>query len=389
MSSQSPAGARHEPVLSYVGVVHLYESLLRRTPSQAEVEGQLAATTDWQILLSAIVASDEFAAQKPAEPSITTPTVNIWHPEFSAYTHRAGRLSVDASTLVGLDGWLFLIRGSNSVFEQYQSSFDPGDAWESTWSEIVSYRTAEASRLGVEIGLLIVPDKLSVMHEYLPQPYSLETLPPAATLASRLGITYPLAELQAVEGGAFLRTDTHLSLPGNHVLASSALSALGISQPAPAVDAMPVANYASSGDLGQNMSPPVIEIMSSYNSLGSAHVAEDNLDSMRAAGRHVGTRRVYENPHAIDSRTAVIFGDSYSFGAPGYQGIAWFFAQHFRKVHFIWSPFGWDSEYVVASGATVVLCEMAERFVPRPPKLAINATDLAQSSTAPDRTLQD
>ena len=380
MNTNPPVEALREPVLTHAGVVHLYESLLGRTPSQAEVEGQLAATTDWQVLLSAIASSDEFAAQKRAEPSAIVSTVNIWHPALAAHSHPAGALSEDMSTLMGFDGWLFLIQGSNSVLEQYQRSFDPGKAWEDSWSELVKFRTTEAKRLGIEIGLLIVPDKLSVLHQHLPQSYSLDALPPAATLASKLGITYPLAELQAVEEGAYLRTDTHLSLIGNHVLASSALSALGISMSTTLTDGMPVANYASSGDLGQSMIPPVIEIMSTYNSLGSARIVEDNHSSMRAAGKHVGIRRVYQNVRAVDRRTALIFGDSYSFGEPGYQGVAWFFAQHFREVHFIWSPFGWDSDYVAASGASVVLCEMAERFVPRPPMVAIDARELTLAS---------
>ena len=158
MSNPRPVETHCEPGLTYAGVVHLYEGLLRRTPSRDEVEAQLAATTDWRYLLSAIAASDEYAAQKRQEPSATIPTVNIWHPELAVHAHRTGTLSEDGSTLVGLDGWLFLIKGSNSVLEQYQSTFDVGPSWEHEWSEIVDYRRQEAGRLGVEIGLLVVPE---------------------------------------------------------------------------------------------------------------------------------------------------------------------------------------------------------------------------------------
>lgn len=388
MSTDRPVETHCEPSLTYSGVVHLYESLLGRTPSQDEVRAQLAATTDWRVLLSAVAASDEYAAQKRQEPSTMIPTVNIWHPELAVHTHRAGTLSDDGSTLVGLNGWLFLIKGSNSVLDQYQSAFDPGPSWDDEWSDIVGHRRQEAARLGVAIGLLVVPDKLSVMCEYLPEPYALDTLPPAATLATRLGITYPLAELRAVAGGAFLKTDTHLSLAGNHVLAASALSALGIPHSTTLMTAN-IATYASSGDLGQNMNPSVVEVVHTYDSLGAAHITEDNHASIRAEGRHIGVRRIYQNPTAIDCRTALIFGDSYSFAVPEYQGIAWFFAQHFREVHFIWSPFGWDSEYVALSGASVVLCEMAERFVPRPPQLSIDATELTRVTARSGRPLQN
>lgn len=33
----------------------------------------------------------------------------------------------------------------------------------------------------------------------------------------------------------------------------------------------------------------------------------------------------------------------------------------------MWAPFGWDPAYSAQVGAGVVVCESAERFVPRPP----------------------
>ena len=179
MSSQTSVSARRESCLSYADVVHLYEVLLHRTPSPDEVEGQLAATTEWQVLLSAIAGSAEFAGHVRLAASAAPPIVNTWHSDLANYTHKAGSLSDDASTLVGLDGWLFLIQGSNSVLDQYQSTFDPGANWANEWTEVIDHRRNEAARLGVEIGLLIVPDKLSAMHEFLPQPYSLDRPPPA------------------------------------------------------------------------------------------------------------------------------------------------------------------------------------------------------------------
>lgn len=72
----------------------------------------------------------------------------------------------------------------------------------------------------------------------------------------------------------------------------------------------------------------------------------------------------------------VLFGDSYAFSAPHYQGLAWFLAQAFAEVHFVWIPFGWDPEYVRRVGAEVVVCEGAERFAARPPELRVDVDAL-------------
>ena len=61
---------------------------------------------------------------------------------------------------------------------------------------------------------------------------------------------------------------------------------------------------------------------------------------------------------------AVVFGDSFGFAATHYQGIAWFMAQVFREVHFIWIPFGWDAEYVRRVGAEAVLVQGASASSP-------------------------
>jgi len=139
---------------------------------------------------------------------------------------------------------------------------------------------------------------------------------------------------------------------------------------------------ALSDDLGSRFEPPVLEVVTTFNSFGSAVVIADNRAEVEAAGRHVGTRRVLRNAAAPDPRTAVVFGDSYAFPALHDQGTSWFLAQYFREVHFVWSPFGWDKDYVAESGAEVVVCETAERFVPRPPAVRLAVADLVRSALA-------
>ena len=208
----------------------------------------------------------------------------------------------------------------------------------------------------------------------------------AAVLLGRkdlgLGVISPVTQLSSVPGGAYLRTDTHLSLAGNAALAGVVLAALsGPDQPVVGAG-LGTTQYVSFGDLGSRFEPPVLEVVTTFGSFGSAVVIVDNRAEVEAAGRHVGTRRVLRNATAPDPRTVVVFGDSYAFPAPHYQGTAWFLVQHFREVHFVWSAFGWDKGYVEESGAEVVVCETAERFVPRPPAVRLSVADLVRTALA-------
>ena len=235
-----------------------------------------------------------------------------------------------------------------------------------------------AAELGAAFAAVVVPDKLAVMPADFPDPLPRMAHAPAAVLAARpeLDLLYPVAELAAVPGGAFRRTDTHMSYAGNAALARAVGAALGIAiehRLAPAH----ITRRVSSGDLGSRYSPPIVEIVAAPNDYGSAEVIESNRDEIAAAGAYVGTRDVLRNERASDTRTAVIFGDSYASVRARYQGLAWFFAQAFREVHFLWVPFGWDPAYAAAVGAEVVVCQGAERFAVRPPELQVDFGALA------------
>jgi alginate O-acetyltransferase complex protein AlgJ len=365
-------------------VIRVYRTLLGRSPSGQEAADQLAASTDWRVLLDVVASSDEYRvshlASVPRQGEADSPLVNIWHPELQRFAHPPGAWSQDGQAIVGKDGWVFLVRGSNSVADQYQLDYKLPHEWSDRWAEIVQVRRSDARELGILLALLIVPDKLSVLSSQLPDQIALNTRPPAAVLAGdrSLGVTYPVERLAAVTEGAYLRTDTHLSLAGNRALASAVFDELAIPSNIITSIGLETEQYVSSGDLGQRFAPHIVEIVATHGSMGGAKIIDDNLAEMRTAGQHIGTRRVLRNESAADRRTVVVFGDSYCLPAGHYQSPAWFLAQYFREVHFVWSPFGWDKAYVKAVGAEVVLCEMAERFVPRAPAPRIDVSSLAK-----------
>ena len=377
-----------DPGLTPAGVRCIYETLLGRSPSADEVTAQLAATTEWSVLLRAVAESDEYRAARAMSghrtDDVGTPRVNTWHPDLARFSHPEGMWSLDGEAVVGQEGWIFLGRGTNAVLEQHQPDFVLPADWADRWRDAVRVRRDEARELSVTLMLLVVPDKLSVMGDRLPKGVALRSRPPAAVLSHdlELGVVYPVEQLSAVTGGAYLRTDTHLSLAGNRTLASIVLSALSDSDRPWAGTMQPGVQFASYGDLGRRFEPPVVEVITTLNSLGGAVIVADNHAEVSGAGRHVGVRRVLRNTTAPDPRTVVVFGDSYSFPSLSYQSPAWFMAQEFREVHFVWSPFGWDREYVEQVRAGVVVCETAERFVPRPPLLRIDVAALTRAAVA-------
>ena len=318
------------------------------------------------------------AVPDPDPPAPLPTLVNRWSPEVEGFTHPEGLWSADGVAVVGREGWLFLGGGSNSVLDQYRGAFALPDGWAERWAEAVELRRGQAAELGAAYAGVVVPDKLAVLVERFPDVLAAAGGTPAAQLTGdpTLGLIYPVDELRAVEGGAYLRTDTHLTYAGNAALAQTVLDVLGLAVDVSGPPPDP-ARYASSGDLGARFDPPVVEIIAAASTFGAATLVEDNHAEVTAVGGHLGSRRVLRNPLAPDPRTAVIFGDSYAFPAPHYQGLAWFLAQSFREVHSLWVPFGWDRRYVEDVAAQVVVCQLAERFVVRPPAPEVDVRAVA------------
>jgi alginate O-acetyltransferase complex protein AlgJ len=360
----------------------LYEELLGRTPSDDEVRHQREHAPDLRTLLHALVAGDEFRGRHPDPARAPDPhLVNVWTEELAAYGHAPGTWSDDGVAVVGRDGWVFLGTGTNAVVDQYRDRAAPAPGWHEAGGDAVSLRRREAERLGAAYVGIVVPDKLALAGGRFPEELPADARPPAARLAADadLDLVFPTAELEAVPEGAYLRTDTHLTYAGNAALAAAVVARLGLDLAPPAVE---LVRHPMSGDLGSRFRPQIVEVARIATTFGAAELVEDNRAEISAVGAHIGSRRVLRNPTARDARTVVVFGDSYAFPDPAYQGLGWFLAQWFREVHAVWVPFGWDPAYVEQAGAEVVICQMAERFVVRAPGPAVDVLALAAETIA-------
>jgi hypothetical protein len=366
-------------------VVSVYRQVLGREPSDAEIEAQLGALPDLDAMLRIALASEEYAVRlaEAGNKSTRVPTVvNAYHPDLAAYGLQPGTRSPDGDAVVGTGGQLLLSGGTNAVLGQYTGELQMAPDWLEEWRQVLIARDEEMSAAGLARAVLIVPDKLAVYEDRYPVQLERRGPRPAEQLLAipEVEIHYPLAGLReaATDHDVYLRTDTHLTFRGNELLFASIAGALEV-EPED-FSRLPMSSYPIAGDLGSKFEPPVVSIVDDPSTLLGAEIVEDNRAEIEAVGGHIGTRRVYRNEDAPDSRTAVLFGDSFGFAAPFYQGIAWFMAQAFREVHFVWIPFGWDPDYVRAVDAGAVLIQGAERFVTRVPRPRAVVGELAAST---------
>lgn len=357
------------PHVTAADVQFLYRLLLGREPAPDETELQRTGATSWQHLVEIICTSDEYRAKRPsASPApiiMAVPRVNHWHPDLVEYCHPVGTVSSDGAALVGAEGELFLISGTNSVLDQYRGETELGSDWADRWSEVLRVRAEDAVALGIALVTVIVPDKLALMPELFPSPLSAGDRPALKLVAAHPELLYPVEELRAA-GRPCLRVDTHLTLAGNLALANAVLRRIGI----PDRPERPARLHKMliSGDLGARFEPAIVEVTSHAGGWGAAELRSEYRKPLEAAGLFVGSQQMLTNANAPDSRRVAILGDSYGFASAHYQALGWCFAQVFAEVHMTWVPFGWDPELVAALGVDVVVSEGAERFVVRPPE---------------------
>lgn len=368
-----------------------YRGMLRREPAPPEVAHQLGTLRTTAQLLDVIRGSAEYAALQavpdPAPETVPVRRVNRWSVEDAPYCHPVGLLSDDEVTIVGEDGWLFLHGGNNSVLGQYDGSVAMPDGWADGWRALMEHRTAAMRRGGREALWMVLPDKLAVYGESFPRDLGSPPPRPVERLLDELGLPllHPVDALRAARarGPVCLRTDTHFSFFGNHVVYAEVARALGVT-PVP-FEAFPTPlTYATSGDLGSRLEPAVVEIVHMPGDLGTAEVVADNRPAVQARGGHIGTRTVYRNAGEVDPRVVVLFGDSYGYGSEHYQGLAWFLAQSFAEVHFVWIPFGWDADYADRVDAQVVISETAERFLARVPATEVDVDLIVAAAVGDD-----
>jgi alginate O-acetyltransferase complex protein AlgJ len=370
----------------------LYRDLLERKATPRDVEAQLEGCTTLGRLIDVLLASDEYAtrvrARVAAMEGAHPPRANVWHPELARWTHEVGAVSRDGIAIVGHDGWLFVKGGASENLAQHRGENPPSQAWLDAWMATLAVRRTRARELGIDLACVIAPDKIAIEEEHFPEPIEPVGPRPAVRLCEEAGdaLRYPLAELRAArrEGAVSRRTDTHLSVRGSRVLAEAVTRELGVALPS-LEQIGPLHERLDVCDLGVHFTPHITEVIRAVGGYGDARLVDCNYAAFEALRAHVGMRSVLRNPSAPDPRVAVLLGDSYGYPVAHFSGIAWWLAQAFAEVHFLWVPFGWDPGYLRRAGAQVAVLQIAERFLVRVPHDGVDALALARDTISSGR----
>lgn len=291
--------------------------------------------------------------------------------------------AADAPVHVGRDGWLFLVKGSNAVLEQYHpDAFPP--ALRLRWRRLLELRLRLARHFRARYLNVVVPDKLSVYDDHLDGLSIDRRFAPARRLAGALRFSPArrahldlLGLFRAHRDGPplYLKTDSHWTAYGCDLAYRAILARLGTKPREAFGDPRYRATHRLNGDLGSKLAPPWTETVEMWDFPRSAErfYADPRVLDLEARGiRHwgggTGTHVAYRNRGpGISPRRVLLLGDSFTGHTwqPGAAALSAVMAETFAELHVIWSS-GIDWDYVAQVRPDTIITEIAERFVLHP-----------------------
>lgn len=297
--------------------------------------------------------------------------------DLSSLPFPVGLTSPDGSAVLGPQGHLFLIGGTNRLSDRYRSPVTNeekrrAESEVERWVALCTSRQERLTDIGTIYRQIVIPEKSTVMRHLLdditgPTPvFSLleERLTPRPWYVSGLR---PFAEW-AERDDPWQRLDAHCTPAGSLALVRALLTSLpGCEYELGEIDLAQPESYV--GDLSKrffgidlwdfNLAPrddvmdaASVELVRAYDPDG---------------GTHTNIHRIWKNPAAPIPKTVVVFGNSF-FGAFGNTSskLSWWFARLFGEFHFTWTPVV-DDEYVEQVRPDYVIAQTIERFLGRVP----------------------
>ena len=299
--------------------------------------------------------------------------------EYSLLQVPVGTLSEDESTCVGRNGNLFLVGGSNSILDQYETPLSDEKLLSDSrrWVALIERRNLEISGRGAKFLQVLIPEKSSILSEDLPMKLDVPSGWYRTVLESLRERFFPessILDCARVIAGThradefYRKLDTHFSTFGALSTVGAMLSKLGESLDLPQ-DVNRLDNH------GCGLGPRLLKGMVSEKTL---NISEDDIRNLSTGlerverivpqdGSHIGIKCVFRRPNAPINKKAVVFGNSFFERGDLTSGLSWWCARLFREFHFIWNP-SVDYGYVDAIAPDIVVAQTIERFLPMVPK---------------------
>lgn len=280
-----------------------------------------------------------------------------------------GVMSGDGSAVLGRNGQLFLVQGSNHLLSLYNGDLLEAKARAAKWLSLFRQRLAAARAAGAAFVQIVLPEKLSLLPDAFPEPLAVPTpllgqIEAAVAEDSELSLNY-VSGLDVLRSGpteTYLRsTDTHYTPAGNFALLSSLADRLGLVSPAPRSFTRP---RLVNGDLGLRFfGLPLMDRVLDAAALPDFVRGAELVDrEVPANGEHQGLREVWRNLRAPYDMRVVAFANSFFGPSTEQTTISWWMARWFREYHFVWSA-AYDPDYVGRVRPDAVICQTIERFL--------------------------
>ncbi|WP_201728068.1 alginate O-acetyltransferase AlgX-related protein [Acidocella sp. C78] len=300
-------------------------------------------------------------------------------------------LSVSPDVHIGLDGWLFLIGGSNDVLNFYTdpSFFSDSDA--ENWIKLLGKRNQILSQLGIIYRHVVAPEKLSVFPEFFGKSLPHHESAPANKIVKKLEgrqdseiFINPTYLLKAGNGAlpSYFKTDTHWTAWGAYLVFMQICWSLNIKVNF-ALRETSFSRWNQTFDLGSKITPNITENQIYFPmSKNVSRIYANEIVLAREADiphrvppSHHGTHTIFKNENAELDKTIIIFGDSFS--GYGESMLTSMFVETFKNVHFLWTE-NIDYDYVKRNKPDIVISELAERFMGRLPTDNTSFNDLVE-----------
>lgn len=306
----------------------------------------------------------------------------------SALHFPVGLRSADGAVVLGRDGHLFLLAGSNGEAARLGNDPVERDRLVAAWLRLIEARRARCAEAGLRFLQLIVPEKGSLVPDLLPEslrkraggpsPFllALEAAVaerPALAACTVSGLAAMRAACRALRdhpAALVRRLDSHPSPLGLHALARAVLDRLG--EDPPDLGRRFLRPRLGDGDLRVHfIAEPCFEEVPqapdrALQRFGAAfEIVERYLPE---GGGHVGRREACRAAGAPSPKRLLAFGNSVLGSAEAGQNLlSGWLARWFASYHFRWQPeLDWSA--VEALRPDIVLCQTVERFMARVPE---------------------
>lgn len=281
-----------------------------------------------------------------------------------------GLKSPGNTAIIGRQGHIFLLEGTNDLIEQHRIDPDSPEVAESahSWASIFVQRADKLAQRGISYLQLVIPDKSSLVPEAFPEPITAPT-PRLSCLDQMMSDReWYLSGYSVLSGrhDALRLTDCHLSATGALLVVRAMLARLGLPQP----EVPEFRIEITTGDVAQMYAPavfferiPRLLVEQLSPNLQKAEIAREH----RPTFGHVGTRVSWRNEAAPIGKRVLMFGNSYCGIGESAETLSWHLGRYFQQYEFCWSP-EIDLDLVDEIQPDIVIAQTVERFLLRVPK---------------------